>query len=210
MKLKTSHQPALARKPAPKPPPVLQRRASVLDQHLAVSESPAVEALPAALAKQELLHQNELVILLVKPSLWLVPAESTRFAVVVALLALLAYRTQALHEIMNNQLLMYVSALLIGARLLYSVLGWISHTYLLTNYRIITVKGARKPEVFHAPLCKINEVAPLTTRLEAALGLGTLGFRVDGHISPAGTWVWIANPDRVQLQIESAIKKWRR
>ncbi len=148
-----------------------------------------------------LLHGNEIVILLVRPSVWYLLASSLRFSAVVVLLAVwLGPRAMANHWL-EFQTLISLPAILIAVRVAYAIMDWLSHWYMLTNCRIITIKGVRQPVFFQASLSKLSDVQVIRTPLERLLGLGSIGFSTDTHIHPDSLWHWIARPDRVHQQI---------
>lgn len=148
-----------------------------------------------------LLHGNEIVILLVRPSVWYLLASSLRFSTVVVLVAVwLGPRAMAYHWL-QFQTLVTLSAILIAVRIAYAIMDWLSHWYMLTNCRIITIKGVRQPIFFQASLSKLSDVQLIRTPLERLLGLGSIGFSTDSHINPDSLWHWIARPERVHQQI---------
>ncbi len=148
-----------------------------------------------------LLHGNEIVILLVRPSIWYPLAGSLRFSAVVVLLAVwLGPRAMASHWL-QFQTLITLPAILITVRVAYAIMDWLSHWYMLTNCRIITIKGVRQPVFFQASLSKLSDVQLIRTPLERFLGLGSIGFSTDSHINPDSLWHWIARPDRVHQRI---------
>ena len=144
-----------------------------------------------------LLHGNEVVILLVRPSVWYLLASSLRFSAVVILLAVLIGSRNWL----QLQTLITLPAILVTVRLAYAIMDWLSHWYMLTNYRIITIKGVRQPVFFQASLGKLTDIRLMRSSIEQVLGLGTIGFSNGTDINPDSLWHWIANPERVHQQI---------
>jgi hypothetical protein len=180
-----------------------------IDTRLAQPTGQAVGAgeLAGRLNPEAILHGNEIVILLVRPSLWFIAAGSFRFCAAAVLLAVLAERLGLAGRFLHPDTLVYVTATVVLVRVMYGVMDWISHLYLLTNCRIVTIKGARKPEIFQVSLSRISEVRLLRPAIQRCFGVGTIGFATGGAIHPAGLWNWIRHPDRVRRQIEDALRK---
>ncbi len=165
----------------------------------------AGEAAPAAVltgrGPEGLLHGNEVVIMLVRPAVWYLLGGSLRFSAVVALLAVwLGPRLTAAHWLTMQTVLSLV-AILIMVRLGYAVMDWLSHWYMLTNCRIITIKGVRRPVFYQVSLSKICDVHLMRSPIERILGVGTIGFSTESQINPDSLWHWVAHPQRVHRQI---------
>lgn len=175
--------------------------------HQAVGETARVEALAGKVTPESLLRGNELVILMVRPSLWYIVASSFRFSGIVILLGLLTIRTGLFGDLLLPKTALIISASLVGMRVIYALMEWTSHLYLLTTCRILTIKGARHPTLFQAGLTHISEARLIQPPVQNLLALGTIGFAMGENIDPGGLWEWIPNPQRVHQQIQAAISK---
>lgn len=162
------------------------------------------EAVAALRRPMEMLHDNEIVIMMLRPSLWYVPAVSARLTLIILLAAFLIDRTGAAARVFDAQSLWSVTGLLVAVRWAYAMINWISQLYLLTNHRIVTIRGAVKVDIFQMPLCRITEARLLNTPPQRWLNVGDLGFATGGDILPQGQWVWVSNPERVRQQIMAA------
>lgn len=197
-------------------PPVLKTRCRPLGHwtplkvnrlHQAAGEAARIEAGVAKLSPESLLRGNELVILMVRPSLWYLIATSFRFCGVVILLGVLTIRTGVFGELLLPRTALIISAALVGVRIIYALMEWTSHLYLLTTCRIVTIKGARHPTIFEAGLAHISEARLIEPAAQNILGLGTIGFAVSKDIDPNSLWEWIPNAPRIHQQIQAAISK---
>lgn len=199
-------------------PPVLKTRCRPLGHwtplkvnrlHQAAGEAARIEAGVAKLSPESLLRGNELVILMVRPSLWYLIATSFRFCGVVILLGVLTIRTGVFGDLLLPRTALIISAALVGVRIIYALMEWTSHLYLLTTCRIVTIKGARHPTIFEAGLAHISEARLIEPAAQNILGLGTIGFAVAKDIDPNSLWEWIPNAPRIHQQIQAAISKRR-
>ncbi len=175
--------------------------------HQAVGEAAQIEAGATKLTPEALLRGNELVILMVRPSFWYIVATSFRFCGVVILLGILTVRTGVFGDLLLPKTALIISASLVGVRLVYALMEWTSHLYLLTTCRIVTIKGARHPTIFEAGLAHISEARLIEPAAQNMLGLGTIGFAVNKDIDPGSLWEWIPNAQRIHQQIQAAISK---
>ena len=79
---------------------------------------------------------------------------------------------------------------------------------MLTNQRIVTIKGVLNVHMFQANLRKIQKTDVYRPLVQRLLGTGTLAFSTaaaGGDID--STWVMIARPDETHEQIVAAINK---
>ena len=175
--------------------------------HAATGEAARVEALVGKVTPESLLRGNELVILMVRPSLWYIAATSFRFCGIIILLALLTIHSGIFGDLLWPKTALIISGALVGMRIIYALMEWTSHLYLLTTCRIVTIKGARHPTIFEAGLAHISEARLIEPAMQNMLALGTIGFAVDKNIDPGSLWEWIPNAPRIHQQILAAISK---
>ena len=86
--------------------------------HQAMGEAARVEAMAGTLTPESLLRGNELVILMVRPSLWYIVATSFRFCGIVLLLAILAIHTGVFGDLLLPKTALIISAALAGVDVL--------------------------------------------------------------------------------------------
>jgi uncharacterized membrane protein YdbT with pleckstrin-like domain len=104
-----------------------------------------------------------------------------------------------------------ITALMVATcagRLVWALLVWASHVYILTNLRVLTVKGVINKHMFQAPLRKIQNTELYRPLIQRIFGTGTIGFSTaaaSGMIE--STWVMIARPIPTHEQIVAAINK---
>ena len=155
----------------------------------------------------EMLHDNEIVIMMVRPSLWYVSAMSMRITVVLLLAALVIDRTGMAGQLFDERSLWSMAGILVAMRWVYALINWLSQLYLLTNHRIVVIRGTTKVEIFQVGLCRITEARLMSTPLQRLLGAGNIGFATGGDILPQSVWLWVANAPRVHQQILQALSK---
>lgn len=155
----------------------------------------------------EVLHDNEIVIMMVRPSLWYVPAISMRVTVIVLLAAFLMIRTGWAGPIFDGRSLWAVAGILVAVRWVYALINWLSQLYLLTNHRIVVIRGATNVEIFQVGLCRITETRLSQTPLQRILAAGNIGFATGGEILPQSVWLWVGNAPRVHQQILQTLSK---
>src|SRR3989304_3816056 len=110
---------------------------------------------PVDLVPAHLLDRDEIVILAVKPSLWFVLFVSARWLALAGVVIVLA----ALFDepFMLDTLTLVEGALaLAAARVGIALLQWASRLYVLTNRRVIRVRGILRVDVFECQLSRIQ------------------------------------------------------
>jgi len=134
------------------------------------------QTLPGSLVVAGTLMGDEVVLLWLKPSIWFIFFHSVRFC---ALTLIIGYFVALLAERMNlvaNDQVLTGLGLVMLARLIWALLVWTGHTYLLTDRRIITIRGLSRVEIKQIPLRKIQRMELIRPWVQRILGLGTIGF----------------------------------
>ena len=184
-------------------------RASGITAYQGCGQTAPGEAVGVAVRRNpaEVLHDNEIVIMMVRPSMWYVAAISLRMTAILLLAALLIDRTGLAGRFLDERSLWSVAGILVAVRWVYALINWLSQLYLLTNHRIVVLRGATKVEIFQVGLCRITEARLMSTPLQRLLGTGNIGFATGGDILPQSVWLWVANAPRVHQQILQALSK---
>ncbi len=162
-----------------------------------------------AVSPQNMLHENEIVILMLRPSVWYIFVTSSTYIVVVLALALLSETSQVIDHVIGLRTMVTITAILVACRLLYGVMEWIGYHYILTNCRLITIQGLLQPQISQTVLGRISSITLTQSLPQKVLRTGTLGFTFEATNMPSGTWHWIRSPQRVEQQIRQAIGRYR-
>jgi len=178
---------------------------------------PTEDAAPEAVAPDYLaslvppgtLQNDEIVLFLIKPSLWFVIITSARFGATTLLFAMLAVRLSPQDFFVTHQQFALAATIAICLRLVWAFAVWASHSYLLTERRVITIKGVFHAAEFQCPLRKIQRTVldePFIFRL---LGVGTIGFATATGNQFDSTWVMLARPRMIHQKVIAAIERSR-
>ena len=169
-----------------------------------VADQPS-SALPAGL-----IADDEIVILMLRPSLLFVGLSSMAglsiIAVVTLTLALLSIRIAWIPWSEAA-----VSALGVGGAamlLLWQSLEWFGLIYVLTDRRVIRRAGVVRVSVFEAPLRTIQHTSVFQPLRERVLGLGSIGFATAGSDVFDAFWVTVRRPFAVHKLVVEAIDRY--
>ncbi|MFA9477463.1 PH domain-containing protein [Phycisphaerales bacterium AB-hyl4] len=165
----------------------------------------------AAMLPTELLQPGEIIILLLKPSPWfiLLAPIKTLFMLVLLVIAAGAINNQFGLDIDRRDLIL-VGVGLVGARLFWSFLEWLSRVYVLTDQRVIRVRGVLRVFVFEAHLREIQHTELLFSLRERPFNLGTLGFATAGTAVSEAYWQMVARPLEVHQRVVETLRRYRR
>lgn len=170
-----------------------------------VVDHSAADMLPA-----ELLQPGEIIILLLKPSVWYVVLGSLReLAIIGVLLTLGLWLGAAGHLNLSDRDLILFAIGLVAVRLFWQFLEWLSRVYVLTDRRVIRVKGVLRISVFEAPLRQVQHTSARYSIRERVFGLGTIGFATAGTGLIEAAWVMIARPLEVHRTVVEALNRYR-
>jgi len=181
-----------------KSPPVVYVEAAAI---------PVAGATPlAVLLSTHLLRDGEIVQLVIKPSLWLIPFISLWFSAVVLLAAMMG--SLATHHL-RDRVCFEMAGLLIGGRLLVATAQWMGRLYVLTDWRVMSINGVYHLEIFDCPLRKIARTRLVSPMREKLVLVGSIEIIPADEQMPASVWQTIAAPRQVHEQIIAAINRAR-
>jgi len=158
---------------------------------------------------QHLLGDGELVLLAIKPSAWFVPLTSVRALAVLALAAVCGhYLGRVIPMGRGPQAIEVLCGVLAVVRLVAACCQWAGTLYVLTNRRVLRIRGAVKVAIVGCALTEIRHTALLTTGLIERLGrVGTLFFQTDRGNLAGGEWLHISRPGEVLEMIDKAVNQ---
>ncbi len=172
----------------------------------AAPTAPSITPL-AALLTRHILRDGELVVLILRPSLWFIPLTCLRFIAATLILVLAAHVFDNQFPPRARALAIEAGSLLVGARLMLGVVQWTSLLYVLTEMRILRLSGIFQPEVFDCPLRRVARARMIRTIRERPLNLGSIEIIPYDDDSPAGVWQTIARPREVHRIVLATIAK---
>ncbi|HEX4797477.1 MAG TPA: hypothetical protein VH370_27030 [Humisphaera sp.] len=173
-----------------------------------VVAGPASISAPAAvgvatLLTRQVLRDGEVVILILKPSRWMVALSSLRFIAAVLIAAFAGY--------LNNPRLTHVyveaASLAVIARLAWATLQWMGRLYVLTDQRIVRIGGVWTAEIFECPLRRVARTRMLPSLREKLVRSGSIEIMPQDESAPCAIWQTIRRPKEVQEQIQQAIRR---
>jgi len=159
----------------------------------------------------ELLQGGEAIVLLLKPSPWYILIESVRSLLLLTLLLvmLLWVYNQGYNIGITPRDLLLAGVLVGGIRLFWQFLEWLSRVYVLTDRRVIRVKGVIRVQVFEAPIQQVQHTNMTFSLRERLFGLGSIHLATAGTGTTEASWVMLANPLEVHQKLVQAMNRYR-
>jgi hypothetical protein len=154
-----------------------------------------------------LLNEGEQIILAIKPSLWFIVFHSAPRIIILGLflIGLKAFFPTDTFDSWSRTIYQIIS-LLILAQLVASTLQWISRLYVLTDRRIMRIRGVFSIEIFECLLVKIQNTYLTLAWYERLLGLGSIFFATAGTAGIEAAWTNINQPLDVHELVRKAIR----
>ena len=155
-----------------------------------------------------LLDGGEIVILAIKPSLWYIPMSAFRWiasGVLMAFAARLPWVSPHIAGWLN-----FIAFWAIVVRLGWAILQWATRLYVLTNRRVMRLRGVFNVELFQCALTRIQAVHLTASLPERLVRTGTITIQTAGALGAAGgsaTWRVIARPLDVHQKLSEAIHR---
>ncbi len=156
----------------------------------------------ATLLTRNVLQDGEIILLILKPSLWFIVFSSMRFAAVIVLLLVIARVLPG-----PDAAVMQIGVLLVIGRVMWAVLQWMSRLYILTDRRIIRLQGVFTVDVFESPLRKVARTRLIFSLRERLAGLGSIEIIPEDNSLPVGGWQTINHPAEVHEKVVATINR---
>ncbi len=154
----------------------------------------------------DLLADDETVIFAIKPSLWAIAFVSFRTVAVASVLALLTYILgPAFHLGKYGLYLIELCGFVVLGRVGFALLQWASRTYVLTDRRIIRIRGVLTIDIFQSSLTRIQNTFMVLTLPERLFGLGDIEFTTAGTGGVEAVWRHLKNPLPIHHQLLRAM-----
>jgi len=166
----------------------------------------------ATMLPRELLQPGEIIILLLKPSPLFILLMPIRFITAVVLMALLAklLMDKGIALGIGSHDLVVATVALVGLRLFWELLHWLSQVYVLTDQRVIRISGVLNVHVFECPLKQIQQTDLILPLLLRIFGLGTIAFATAGTASREAYWLLLARPLEVHKKVIETLRRYGR
>lgn len=171
----------------------------------AAVEAPAATSL-ATLLTRHILRDGELVILILKPSIWFVPLSSITFIAVV-MIGMIAAKVFDDRLPYSPFAYLETGLFLIAGRLMWAIIQWTARLYVLTDLRVLRISGVFNVNIFDCPLRKIAQVRPVSNVRERIAAVGSIEFVPQDESCATGVWQTIARPRQVLAQVQETIRR---
>jgi hypothetical protein len=160
----------------------------------------------AALLTGHILQDGEVILLILKPSLWFIILSSLRWAAAASILLVAA---KIYDDALPGKNAAYLEAgiFIIAGRLMFAVLQWMSRLYVLTDMRILRLSGIFSPVLFDCPLRKVAGTRVSFTTRERLLRLGSIDIVSTDPQCGWAQWQTIYKPREIHEQIVAAIQR---
>jgi len=164
---------------------------------------------PAIAVPRDLVSDDEIIILVLRPSLLFVVLGSLWAIIIIGLITfLLAYIARLPWVGWSDTYAFAFGFGALGIRLAWQALEWYARLYVLTDRRVIRRKGVLRVQVFEAPLKNIQHTTILASMRERAFNLGSIGFATSGSDVFDAFWVMIRQPYDVHKTVVKAIRRY--
>ncbi len=163
------------------------------------------------------LQEGEIIILAIRPGAWFIVLASWPVLAVAGLLTGILYLAgDRLHLAvpMAEQTVYLICSAAACVRVVASCIQWLGRLYVLTNLRMVRLRGLITPDIYSCPLKRVRRTIMAATRGERLGGVGSLLFELsapDGQTAtpPEAAWVNISRPAEVKDIVDQAISRAR-
>lgn len=164
----------------------------------------------AAMLPEQLLHEGEIIILLLKPSPWFILLECLPMLgwIGLFLTAGLVLASQGWYVIGRTDMVL-AALTLAGLRLFWQFLEWLSRVYVLTDRRIVRVRGVVRVQVFECALSRVQHTQVIFNLRERLLGLGSIYIATAGTVGADVSWRMLSRPLEVHQIILKTLDRYR-
>ncbi|MCP4707206.1 MAG: PH domain-containing protein [Planctomycetes bacterium] len=154
----------------------------------------------------DLINEDENVIFAIKPSLWTIIFLSFRTTVIASILtALTLWLGPMMHLGRLSTYIVEACGAAILTRFGFAVLQWVSRSYVLTDRRIIRIRGVFTIDIFQCALPKVQNTFLVLTLPQRILQLGNIEFTTAGTGSVEAIWRHVKHPLNIHKQLINAM-----
>jgi hypothetical protein len=169
----------------------------------------ALSLAAASAVARERLEDGEIVILAVRPSGWFVVLMSWPLLAGVAAVAAISLiaRTWTNYDV-DGRMVALVCVGVATLRVAVACLQWQGRLYILTDRRVMRIKGVFREDCYQCQLRNIREVYLSATLPDRVVAVASLIFhRADDKAVPDVDWLCLANPHEVCQAVHEAMRR---
>ena len=158
----------------------------------------------ATLLAGHVLRDGEVVLLILKPSLWYILFNAMRFGAAVGILII-----AAVLWVKHPFVPYYVEAatFLIAGRVMWAVMQWMGRLYVLTDQRVLRLSGVFTVDIFDCPLRKVAQTRITRSSRERLWRLGSIEILPLDESKPPGIWQTVRRPVDVHEELLDAVRR---
>lgn len=162
----------------------------------------------AALIAGHLIRDDEIIVLLLKPSLWYVLLSSMMTLGVSGVLVMAGLLFGSGGGLpVSSVSLVNLGVLVAVARLMLAMLQWMGRFYILTDQRVMTVSGVVHTAVFQCPLRRVARVRLLRTSRDRLLNVGQVEIIPQDEELPISVWQTVSSPAQIRDRVAAAVAR---
>jgi hypothetical protein len=165
--------------------------------------TPPISTSLATLLTRHILRDGEIILLILKPSLWTI-LFNTLPAIGIGLILMFSACLWVPHHVHIG---VEAGSMLIAMRGAWAVLNWAGRLYLLTDLRIVRISGVFTPQIHDIPLRKVARTRLTTSFQERLWGLGSIEIIPESDQWPWSVWQTIRKPGQVHDTVCRAIAR---
>ena len=159
-----------------------------------------------AFLPDEIVDGGEMIVLAIKPSMWRPLLDSIPWLIMAAVLSVTLAVTGKPIPGLSVSLSVQIVLALGAARLGIAIIRWVPTWYVLTNRRVMWVRGVRAPKVHSLALIEVRNTYLNATTPEKLIGLGTISLVSDEPNHAPLIWTSITRPREIHEKIRRAIE----
>ncbi len=161
----------------------------------------------ALLVPADLLSGGEIIILAIKPSGWFVLLASLPWLVTAIIVGAIAFIADIYRSGTPVETIGCICAAGALGRVTVACWQWMGRTYVLTNRRIVTVRGLIHVRVTAAAISDVSRAVPAASVAERLVGVASIYCMTDSQNTPAVVWNVVAKPDEVHEIVMETIER---
>lgn len=157
----------------------------------------------AALLTRHILRDGEVVLLILKPSLWYIAFASMRFfaAALIVVIGSMLWVPRAVNSVL------YAATFIVAGRVMWAVLQWMGRLYVLTDLRVLRLSGVFNVDIVDCALRKVAQSRVTRTFREKLWRLGSIEIVPVDDSCPASVWQTVKRPDEVHAKVQATIER---
>lgn len=163
--------------------------------------------------RKDVIQGDEEIVVIARPSAWFILLYPIKtiflIAIIAVLISIVGSMIDALGMMSFDVLgtVWLLSAVLVFLLVLWSIVEWRFHVYVLTTRRVLTATGVIRKTLYETSLVHLRQTMVHVSVTERCVGVGSLLFATAGTAYYDTAWTMLSDPSGIQRKVQNLSRR---